>query len=205
MAEEIEAKVRLDSPGAFRRRVQAAGGQPQGRVSEVNRLFDDAAGTLRRRGAALRVRQEYAFPAAPGRSQAAPWRSPDGRALRASLTYKGPQAEGPLKRRQEIEAALDAADAAIAILQAIGLSETFRYEKRRETWRLGPCEVTLDELPRLGHFAEVEGPNQRAIRKALADLGLAQAPLIRDPYVALLEAHLKAAGLDPTRAVFGDE
>ena len=191
MPEEIEAKVRIESPEDFRRRVRACGGEPRGTVLEVNRLFDDAAGTLRRRGAALRLRREL---------------DPEGRrTVRATVTYKGPQAAGPLKRREELETAVESAETAAAILGAIGLVETFRFEKRRAAWRLGPCEVTLDELPRLGHFAEVEGPSARAIRKVLRDLGLADRPVIRQSYVALLEAHLKAVGLDPSRAVFAEE
>lgn len=191
MPEEIEAKVRIESPEDFRRRVEACGGEPRGTVLEVNLLFDDPAGTLRRRGAALRLRREL---------------DPDGRrTLRATVTYKGPQAAGPLKRREELETAVESAETAAAILGAIGLVETFRFEKRRAAWRLGPCAVTLDEVPHLGHFAEVEGPSEGAVRKALRDLGLGGRPLIRQSYIALLAAHLEAAGIDPSRAVFADE
>jgi len=84
MPEEIEAKIRIASPEAFRRCMaerRADGGRT---VVEVNRLFDDPGGMLRRRGAALRLREER-----PADGAAAP---------RITLAYKGPRREGPLKR-----------------------------------------------------------------------------------------------------------
>jgi len=193
MPEEIEAKVRIPgAPGAeaFRRRMEASGpGAPGTRtVFEVNRLFDDAEESLRRRGAAVRLREE--------RSAA------DGRTIRAMLTYKGPLAESPLKRRPEIETRVDSPDAAVAILEAVGLSETFRYEKRRTVWHVAECEVALDEVPHLGWFVEVEGPSEKAVRARLADLGLDEAETISKDYVHLLVGHLESLGRDPARAVF---
>jgi len=191
MPEEIEAKVRIPgAPGAeaFRRRMEASGAPCDGTVFEVNRLFDDAEGSLRRRGAAIRLREE--------RSAA------DGKTIRAILTYKGPLAESTLKRRPEVETQVDSADAVVAILEAVGLSETFRYEKRRTVWRVGECEVALDEVPHLGWFVEVEGPSEKAVRACLADLGLADAEMIRTDYVHLLIECLESLGRDPARAVF---
>jgi len=82
--------------------------------------------------------------------------------------------------------------------------ETFRYEKRRTTWQVGPCEVTLDEVPHLGWFVEVEGPTEADVRQGLAEIGLADAPTVDRDYVTLLVEHLRAAGRDPARAVFGE-
>ena len=198
MSEEIEAKVRIADPEAFRRRMverSESGGET---VFEDNRLFDDPAGTLRRRGAALRVREER--PVAGGEP------------LRATLTYKGPRAESELKRREEIEIEVQAAPGfaeatpgapgLAAIFEAMGLRETFRYQKRRSVWRIGECEIALDELPHLGWFVEVEGPTERAVRAGLEDLGLADEPLVADDYIHLLTERLEQIGRDPTRAAF---
>jgi len=200
MAEEIEAKIRIESPDAFRRRMAERNLVPRPTVLEENRLFDDAAGTLRRRGAALRVRQERAEKGGP--------------VLRTTLAYKGPLAESDLKRRPEFEVPVESAEPLVAILEAIGLRETFRYEKRRTVWPVGRCEVALDEVPHLGWFVEVEGPSEKAVRSQLADLGLAGAETVRKDYVHLLVERLESLGRDPpagrspsagegpTRAVF---
>ena len=188
MGEEIEAKVRVADPEAFRRRMAERGADGGETVLEDNRLFDDPAETLRRLGAALRVREERA--------------TADDKPLRATLTYKGPRAEGELKRREEIEVAVQAAGPLAAVFEAMGLRETFRYEKRRSTWRVGECEVVLDELPHLGWFVEIEGPTEKAVRACLEDLGLADEPLVADDYIHLLTERLEQIGRDPTRAAF---
>ena len=203
MPEEIEAKIRIGDPEAFRRRMAARARSAGETVFEVNRLFDDAAASLRGRGSALRVREEF--------------RLPDRVRLRTILTFKGPPAAGPMKRRPEFELQVEAAEPLVAILEALGLSEAFRYEKRRtpfppervltsdiraRTGHGGACEVVLDEVPHLGWFVEVEGPDEEAVLAELADLGFADAPLIRASYIRLLREHLKLLGRDPTRAVF---
>jgi len=216
VSEEIEAKVRIADPAAFRRRMAERSESGGETVFEDNRLFDDAAGTLRRRGAALRVREER--PAGGGEP------------LRATLTYKGPRAESELKRREEIEIEVQAAPGFASrqatarlpcqgakpgfaeatpgatglalIFEAMGLRETFRYQKRRSVWRVGECEIALDELPYLGWFVEIEGPTERAVRAGLEALGLADAELLSADYIHLLTERLKSLGLDPSRAVF---
>jgi len=186
--EEIEAKIRVADPEAFRRHLAALGRTPVGTVFEVNRLFDDADGSLRRSGLALRVREEF--------------QSGCDAPVRTLLTYKGPMAAGPLKRRPEAEVVLASAEAMVEILAGLGLAEMFRFEKRRTRFEGGRCEVVLDEVPHLGFFAEIEGPDEDTVRAELADLGLAGEPLIPTNYVRLLVDHLKAAGRDASRAVF---
>lgn len=189
MTEEIEAKVRVASPEAVRRRVAALGAEARGPVLEVNRLFDDAEGSLRAGGAALRLREER--------------RPRDGAVVRTTLTWKGPQRPGELKRRVETETTVGEAGPVGAILAALGFRETFRYEKRRTAWDVGVCEVVLDEVPHLGWFVEVEGPDEASVRRTVADLGLADEPTIAESYVHLLAAYLEAAHLDAGRATFG--
>jgi adenylate cyclase class 2 len=189
MAEdEIEAKFRVDDPQALRDRLSARGLTAGETVFEVNRLFDDADGSLRQSGAALRLREEF--------------RDADGSLVRTRLTYKGPPVESRVKRRPEAELTVEAAAPLVEIFNEIGLSETFRYEKRRTPFHGGACEVVLDEVPHLGHFAEIEGPTEEAVLAELEGLGLAGVPLIRTSYVHLLSEHLAGAGLDPGRAVF---
>ena len=188
MPEEIEAKVRIDDPEAFRRRMARLGRSVGEAVFEVNRLFDDPQASLRGRGSALRVREEF--------------RLPDRARLRTILTFKGPRTRSRMKRRPEVELRVEAAEPLVEILEALGLEEAFRYEKRRTPFSGGACEVVLDEVPYLGWFAEVEGPTEEAVLAELADLGFGDAALVRAGYVRLLREHLESLGRDPRRAVF---
>ena len=172
MAIELECKVRVESLATVRERLKAAtGAEFVGRVLEENRLFDREDGSLRRAGCGLRVRST---------------RVVEGTAQSPTLTYKGPRAPGPFKRREEIE--LQIADAATMgeILHALGYSERVIFEKRRESWRLPPCRVELDELPRLGTFVEVEGPSEAAVREALTTLAIADREPVSQTYVSMV-------------------
>ncbi len=174
MPRELEAKFRLDDPGELRRRLRRLGATNHGRVFEDNQIFDTPGGRLRRAGCGLRVRQ---------------WRR-SGRdaATGATLTFKGPRS-GPFKARQELETTVGEARALLDILARLGFVMRLAYEKRRETWHCGRCEVVLDELPRLGWFVEIEGPSGRAIEDVRARLGLAEFPLVSETYPQLTARH----------------
>jgi adenylate cyclase class 2 len=188
LSEEIEAKVRIADPEVFRARMNARGAPVAETVQEVNRLFDDAAGSLRQGGSALRLREDR--------------RPADGAVLRTLLTFKGPRRQSRMKRRLEFETAVGSAEPMAAILGAIGLAEVFYYEKHRTAWRLADCEVVLDELPHLGWFVEVEGPSEESVLARLADLGLAGEPIIREAYLTLLSEHAVRSGGSPTHFGF---
>lgn len=196
---EVEAKIKVDAHEAIQARLAALGARRLGSVLEKNAIFDDPSGSLFKRDCGLRVRT---------------CRHNDGRSS-ATLTFKGPQQPGPLKRRQEIELAITESAAARELLRGLGYLEVLGFEKRRETWELqpsedrqkspsasAPCRVELDELPHLGRFVEIEGPSEAAIEDARASLGLSDHPLIRATYVALLLDHCSALGLPPADIAF---
>ncbi len=146
---EIEIKYRLRDPKALRARLKQLGAKRLAVDSERNELYDHAVLGLKKRGCALRVRQT-------GPKQ-------------ALLTYKGPASKGAVKRRLEIETAVDP-DAIRPILARLGFEPKLRYDKIRETYRLKSCLVTVDQLKGHGFFSEIEGP-RAAILKLEKALG----------------------------------
>jgi adenylate cyclase, class 2 len=187
MPEEIEIKLKVDSHDAVRARLYERGAEPLGRILEVNHIFDNSEGTLLASDRGLRIRECH---------------DEGGALVRAIMTYKGPRAAGPLKRREEIEIAIDDPTAAATMLGRLGFVEAVRFEKRRETWRYGGCLVELDEVPYLGTFVEIEGPDEVSIERARDELGLAGAPLVRGSYVGLLVRHCYEHKLETTRITF---
>ena len=135
---ESEIKLRMPGPGPAREAVARLGATlVRPRHFEDNFLLDDAESTLVGSGRTLRLR----------RTEAA-----------AVLTFKGPRRDREgVKSRQEIEVTAGDADALQAILRAIGFRPVFRYQKYRETYRLGDVEIVVDETP-IGTFLEIEGP-----------------------------------------------
>jgi adenylate cyclase, class 2 len=185
VAIELECKVRVASLVAPREKLRATGARFVGRVLEENRLFDRPDEALRRAGCGLRVRTARALEDEGGKAVGQGLRSAAEGGCAATLTYKGPRVPGAFKQREEIEVEIGDAEAMGGILRALGYVERIMFEKRRESWLLGSCRVELDELPELGTFVEVEGPNEASIRAALAAIGLEALPSISESYVGM--------------------
>lgn len=172
---ELEIKLRVAEFEPLRAALAAVGAEPVSAGLEWNCLLDDADGTLRRGDRGLRVRRF----------------SDDGAgASRTTLTFKGPRDGAGIKSRAETETEVADVDALLEILAALGLKPCLVFEKRRETWRFEDCEVCLDELPSLGCFVEIEGPDRTAIDRARRALSLVDAPLVANTYPALVETHV---------------
>ena len=125
---EIEAKVKLKNPVKLRNALKSAGALFHGRCLEKNWLYDYPDRSFVRSDKLLRLRQDNAI----------------------HVTFKGPRQESEYKEREELE--FDFPDVAFAhgLLCSLGFIKWLYYEKLRETWTLDPCEIVMDELPRLG-------------------------------------------------------
>jgi adenylate cyclase class 2 len=178
MAIEIEAKMKAADLEAIRRALRAHGATRYGSELETNAFFDTSTAGLKAAGKGLRLRSAI---------------DEFGKA-RYVVTSKGPLLPGELKRREEIEFAVDDPAAAAALFENLGFAQTISFQKRRESWRFADCKVELDEMPYLGTFVEIEGPGEEKVMSARKALGLANEPMIKTAYVAMLVDHLKNIG-----------
>jgi adenylate cyclase class 2 len=163
---EREIKLRFESADAARQALAGIGAVPyRPRRLQDDRLLDDAAASLQRRGVALRLRQ-------------------DG--TDAFLTFKGPVIPGIMKIREEFESAVADEPQMLRILAELGLTPRFRYQKYREEFRIAGLDsllVALDETP-VGVYVELEG-QEADIDTAAARLGRAPADYVRASYRTL--------------------
>lgn len=160
---ETEAKIRVRSFGAIRRRIESAGGRMlSARMRETNTLFDRA-GALAAGGRSFRVRR-YGD--------------------KGSVTLKGrAEVQGGLKSRVELETEVASPEILADILISLGFAPQFRYEKFREVWRLRGTAVCLDETP-IGRFLEIEG-RAAAVHKVALELGFSAREFLSASYPAL--------------------
>jgi adenylate cyclase, class 2 len=172
---EIEVKFYLDNIEETRNRIRHAGGIFQNKEHENNIRFEDENDSLIKNGALLRLRQT------------------SGNIL---LTYKGkvlsPASE--CKVYDEREVTVSDFDEMINILSFIGYKPVQRYEKIRETCRMGSALICLDEMP-YGNFIEIEG-DAAAIRKTAESLGFEWKNRILTNYLAIFETLKQAYNLD---------
>ncbi len=183
---EIEAKIKVESFEAVLAALARAGAQRISRVLEVNHIFDTPQRNLFSRGCGLRVRTCAG----------------EGRVPPGTLTYKGPQTASALKSRDELETVVEDAGATRSILRELGFAPVLVFEKRRETWHLVNCTVELDEVPRLGRYVEIEGPDEPAVANVQQSLGLGDEPIITTSYIALLLDHARTNHLPADRITF---
>jgi len=179
MHEEIEAKLKVDSLEVVERRLNACGATFLGETVQTDAYFDTVARDFTRGDKCLRLRREGL-----------------GQRERLILAYKGPKEPDDYKKRVEVELEVRDMDAAEALLVALGYDKALAFDKRRRLWRLRDCEVALDELPLLGTFVEIEGPDSHAILQVQETLGLSHVPHTMDSYASLIDRELVRLGRD---------
>ena len=180
MAQEIELKVAVATHADLVDALEAAGAEPAGAVIQTDCFFDTPDRAFRNSDRGLRIRTtEAADPTAQGGDAS------------ACVTFKGPRqtAEG-LKVRPEFETPIGDPAVLRRILEACGLAAMLTIQKRRCHWRLGGCAVELDELPSIGRFVEIEGPDEAAVQAVREQLGLTSGQPITDSYVGMIDARL---------------
>lgn len=135
---------------------------------------DDVRNTLKNAGATLekpmRTMRRYIFDVPAARETADAHVRVRDEGDKVTIAYKDYGAL-TVDSTQEVETTVGDFDKAVALLRAAGLPVKSFQETRRETWRLGSCEVVLDEWPWLRPFIEIEGPSEKEIRACAASLG----------------------------------
>ena len=184
MSIEIEAKLKLArrSCGGLARRPGGVSSHRQV-IERLKKLdaefvseqiqkdyyFDDENETLTGADKCLRLRRQRA-----------------GKDEKVYLTYKGAREKARYKRRQEVNIEVNDADAVEKLLSGIRFKKALTVEKKRSVWRLGGCEIGLDNVTLLGDFVEIEGPSEEKIADVQKKLGLSDLPHIAESYAALV-------------------
>ena len=181
-AREIEIKLSVPDAAQARRKIKQAGFRvSRPRVFENNLIYDTPELALRRKGTLLRVRKAGPI---------------------FKLTYKGPDAGGRHKSREELEIEISHGKLMTAILERLGFEPVFRYEKFRTEFEQPGTRgtVTLDETP-IGFFLELEGAPSWIDRTARL-LGFAASDYILKSYGRLYLEFRKTRPRAPRDMVF---
>ena len=187
MAVEIEIKLKVDHLAPVRDRLRQIGAKLIGEVMETNTFFDTPDRALLASDCGLRLRRS---------------RNCATKAEKLIATYKGPRGEGQVKKREEIEVAVDQQQPTEQLFERLGYVRQLSFEKRRETWRIDKCVVELDSLPELGSFVEIEGATEADVMKIREKLGLASVPAVTPTYADLVAHHLSDRGNRETSLAF---
>lgn len=177
MHTEIEAKLKVDKPQEVERKLGQVNAEYIEEQLQTDTYFDNADGSLKSGDRALRLRRQKT-----------------GQKEKTFLTYKGPKQKDDFKKRQEIEIEVTDGDSAEELLSALDYEKALVFEKKRRVWQLDDCIVCLDELPLLGCFVEIEGPNGESIADVQSKLGLSDLQHVIESYACLIEQKLCQLG-----------
>jgi adenylate cyclase class 2 len=179
MFTEIEAKLKVDSHKEIIKRLTELGAEFLQEQVQTDFYFDDAEAGLTKADRCLRLRRQVV-----------------GDDERMFLTYKGAKQKHEFKKRQEVEIELKSGSSTEQLLSALGYKKILVFEKKRQLWRYSRCSIALDNLPLLGDFVEIEGPDDETITAVQMDLGLAQLSHIAKTYAVLMDEKLRKLGTE---------
>ena len=178
MCIEIEAKLKVDSLLEVEQKLKELGAGFQAEQLQTDHFYDDSNAALTTTDRCLRIRQQSV-----------------AGSERFFLTYKGAKEESNFKKRQEIEIEIIEAQSTQKLLSALGYEEILVVKKKRCLWQFGQCAVALDQLPLLGDFVEIEGPNNEEIADVQNSLGLSQLSHIEKSYAQLTKEERDRRGI----------
>lgn len=168
MQTEIEAKFPGIDPVAVRAKLAAAGGvlvHPE--ILMRRKVFDFPDSRLEKIGGWARVRDEGS---------------------KITMSYKQLN-ERTLHGTLDATVTVDSFDGACSIFTGIGLVAKAYQETKRELWKLGEVEVTIDTWPWVPTFVELEGPTEEAVRAAADSLGLDWSKAIHGSVETVYQMH----------------
>lgn len=177
---EREIKLRLSTPGVTAQvlhRLIMRYGAPMSEVHQRDEYYDRNDGLLAREDFVVRLRvvdRTSTFFALKGKRVFCA----DGSSERIELEFE--YAEEKEIRRQ---------------LAAQGFGMTAVYEKKRIEWRLEDRTISIDTLPILGDFLEIEVRGVESIESAMSELGVIADWATERNYSELLKETLLARGI----------
>jgi len=117
------------------------------------------------------------------------------------LTFKGPpRPDGIFKTREELETGVQDAAAMLQVLERIGMSVCFGYQKYRREFALDQVHVAVDETP-IGNYVELEG-TEDGIRALAHKMGIPETQFLRLSYYSLYLEHCQRTGEVPAFMVY---
>ena len=121
------------------------------------------------------------------------------------LTYKAErQNDQGIADREEIETVVSSFDNTKLILERLGYTVVFIYEKYRSIYSLNDTGLFVDHTP-IGDYIEIEGPSGESIRRSAELLRLDWEKRISKGYRALFEFWKNETGYTGRDMVFSSE
>ncbi len=162
---EVEIKAKIKNRDEIERKLKDIGAEFIKEVGEKDEYFNHPCRNFASTDEALRIRNDY------------------------TLTYKGPKVDKDTKSREEINLKIENLKDARKLLISLGFKSVAKVVKRRRYYKMGEINISVDNLPELGDFVEVEcigeyEPCKKKVMEFAKELGLKD--FIRKSYLELV-------------------
>ena len=129
---------------------------------------------LRKNGAKL-INSEYlqkrtAFNLPKGHEIAGGWARVRQEADKITMSVKIVDGHG-IENKREVCLTVDSFANAEMLLTSLGCTKKAYQENKRELWKTGDVEITIDEWPYLEPFVEIEGSSEQSVKNTAEKLG----------------------------------
>lgn len=179
MQTEIEVKFLRVEPDDIRARLQKAGAVCKQPMQVMRRVvFDNE--HMNQKNGFIRIRDE---------------------GHRITMTYKQYD-ETSLTGAKEIEFTVSDYEAAVALIEAVGIKPKSIQEARREIWNLGEVEVVIDEWPWIDPFIEIEAASEELVKDAAAKLNFDWRDAAFGDIMTAYRAEYPKTGMHPSDMVY---
>jgi adenylate cyclase class 2 len=181
MKKEIEIKFKIKKPNLIREKLKNLKAEFVGKVFERTIKFDTEKENLKEQGKFLRIRTGF----------------------KNVITFKKKisKFDKDFKEREEIEVEISDPIEMEKILENLGFTKKWIMEKYREKWILGKVEISIDKLPRMGYFIEIEG-KKGTIQNTAKILGLDFKNKITATYWDLWKDYCQREGIKEENIIF---
>ena len=183
MAIENEIKIQVNSHKSIVDRLKYLNAQFKGTFYQKDCYFDNSGSEIYESGGCLRLRTET---------------DKDGKILKSILCHKGSKLSGKIKSRSEVETTIGEPENLEQILNSLGYSPSISFNKERQIWLLGGCEICLDRLPLIGKYIEIEGKTEQAVLDITQQLNLSADNQQMRSYASLINEALRKDNLKLT-------
>ena len=168
---EVEIKAKIKNRNEFEEKLTSMGAEFIREVVEEDEYFNHPCRDFAATDEALRIRND------------------------GTLTYKGPRVDKDTKSREELNLKIGNMNEARALLISLGFKPVAKVIKRRRYYKIDNITISLDNVPELGDFVEVEcigdyEPCREKVLDMAKKLGIEE--FIRKSYLELL---LEAKGV----------
>lgn len=179
---EYEIKVKIDNPKEWREKILKLKGRLISKNFEYDISLDKPNHYMKKKGEILRIKKI---------------------GNKIFIGYKSRKRKSDYRFEEETEVECSDLKKIIFIFKKLGYTYIrSEIEKIRETYLTPKGKITIDKLPQIGYFLEIESQTKSNLLLLIKKLGISKKEIITDRYGKIVKRYLRSAGIKGNSLLF---